>query len=73
MKVTLIPIIIGALETIPKELVKGKGRLGNKKTSRDLPDYCIIMIGQNNEKSSGVLRRLAVTQTPVKNYLLILD
>ncbi len=37
----------------------------------------IIMIkitenGQNTEKSPGDLRRLAVTQTPVKNHLLTL-
>ena len=29
MKVTVIPIVIGALRTIPKGLIKGTGRLGN--------------------------------------------
>ena len=28
----------------------------------------IIEIGQNTEKSSGDMRRLAVTQTPVKDH-----
>ena len=31
-------------------------------------NYCIIEIGQNTEKSPGDLRRLAVTQTPVKDH-----
>ena len=51
---------------------KGIGRLGNKRASGDTPDYSIIMIGQNTEKSPGDLRRLAVTLTPVKNPRLTL-
>ena len=43
------------------------GGLGNKRTSGDHPNYSIIKIGQNTEKSPGDLRRLAVTQTPMKN------
>ena len=38
---------------------KGMGGVGNKRTSGDHPNYCIIEIGQNTEKSSGHLRRLA--------------
>ena len=41
------------------------GGHGNYKTSRDHPNYCIIEIGQNTEKSPGDLRVL-VTQSPVK-------
>ena len=41
------------------------GRLGNKRTSRDHPDYSIIKIGQNTEKSPGDLRRLAITQNKI--------
>ena len=44
MKVTVIPIIIEALGTI-------LGRLGNQRTSEDHPDYSIIKIDQNSEKS----------------------
>ena len=44
--------------------------LGNKRTIGDNPNYSIIEIGQNTEKSPGDLRTLAVTQTPVKNYRL---
>ena len=51
---------------------KATGRLGNKRTSRDHPDYSIIKIDQNIEKSSGDLRKLAVSQTPVKNHQLTL-
>ena len=38
---------------------KGTGGLGNKRSSGDHPNYCII--GQNTEKSPGDLRKLAVT------------
>ena len=48
------------------------GGLGNKRKSGDHPNYSIFEIGQNTEKSPGNLRRLAVTQTPVKNHRLTL-
>ena len=50
----------------------GTGRLGNKKTSRNHPNYSIIKIDQNAEKSPRHLRRLAVIQTQVKNHQLML-
>ena len=53
-KVMLIPIATG---------VEG---LGNKRTNRDHPNYDIVKIGQNTDKSPGDLRRLAVTQTSEK-------
>ncbi len=40
--------------------------------SGDNPNYYIVLNGQNTEKSPGDLRRLAVTQTPVKDYQLTL-
>ena len=72
MKVMVIPIVISALRTIPKGLVKRTERLGNKRTSGDHPDYSIIKISQNTEKSPGDLRRLVVSQTPVKEHQLTL-
>ena len=51
---------------------KGTRRLGNKRTSRDHPDYSIIKIGQNTEKSPGDSRRHRVIQTPVTNHQLTL-
>ena len=60
MKVTIVPIVIGALGTVTKELLKG------------LEDLEIAEDGQNTETSPGDLRRLDVTQTPLKNLQLIL-
>ena len=51
---------------------KGTGELGNKSTRGDHPNDSIVKIGQNNKNSSGKLRRLAVTQTPVKDHQLML-
>ena len=42
---------------------KRTGKLVKKKTSRYYPDYRIIKIVQNTEKSPACLRRLAVIQT----------
>ena len=66
MKVTVIPIVIGVLgshQRIGTEI----GRIGNKNTSGAYPNYCTVEISQNTEKSPGDLRRLAVTQIPMKN------
>ena len=52
-----------------QRIINGTGGLRNKR-SGDHPNYCIIENGQNTEKSPGDLWRLAVTQTPVKNYQL---
>ena len=53
--------MIGALGAIPKGLVKGIGKLGNKRSSGYHPDNSIIKIGQNTEESSGDFKRFAVT------------
>ena len=37
------------------------------------PNYSIVEIGQNTEKSPGDMRRLAVIQTPVKDHELTLE
>ena len=55
-----------------QRIIKGTGGLGNKGTSGDHPNYCIIEIGQNTEKSPGDLKRLAITQTPMKDHQLTL-
>ena len=69
---TLIPIVIGALGTASKRFVKEAGIVRNRRTSRDHPNYSIINIGQITEKRDGNLRRLAVTQTPMKDDQLTL-
>ena len=45
---------------------------GNKRTSGDHQNYRIVEISQNIVKSPGDLRRLAVSQTPLRNYRLTL-
>ncbi len=44
----------------PQRIVKETGKFVNNETNGDLPDYGIIKISQNSEKSPGHLRRLAV-------------
>ena len=50
MKVTVVPLVIGALRTIPKG--KGAGRVENWRTNRDYPNCDSIEIGQNTGKKS---------------------
>ena len=71
MKVTVIPIVIGALITVTNGLAQGLEDL-KMRTTRNHTNNCFIKIGQNTDKSPGDLRRLVVTQTPVKNYRLTL-
>ena len=54
----------------PQRIGKGTGKFGNKRKSRDHPDYSITKIAQNTKKSPGNLRKFAVNQTPVKNHRL---
>ena len=68
IKETIIPIVIGALGAVTKELVQGLEDL----EITGYPNYNIVEIGQNTEKNPGDLRRLAVTQTPVKDHQLVL-
>ena len=53
-----------------RRIIKRTGGLGGRRTSGNHPNYYIIEISQNTEKSPGDLRRLAVTQTPVKTHQL---
>ena len=53
-----------------QRIIKETGGFGNKRTSGDHPNHYIIENGQNTEKCHGDLRRLAVTQTPVKDHQL---
>ena len=66
MNVTIMPIVIGAFDTV----TKGPGWHGSWRTSGDHPNDSIIENGQNTEKSPGDLRRLTVTQNPVKDHQL---
>ena len=50
-------------------IIKRPWGLGSWGTSRDYPNDSITENDQNTEKSPGDLRRLAVTQTPVKKTI----
>ena len=56
----------------PKGLGSGATRVWIWKKNRDPPNYNIIEIVQNTEKSSEDLRRRVVTQTLVKDHQLTL-
>ena len=70
MKVSIILIVTDALGTVTEGLVKGLKDLEIRGRVKTIPNYCIIEIGQNTEKSPGDLRRLAVAQTSVKEHQL---
>ena len=55
-----------------KQIIKGAGRIGSRRTNRGHPTYIILKISQNTEKSLGDLMRLAVIQVPVKDHQLAL-
>ena len=64
----IVPIVIGAFGTINKRIIKRPGRFGSWWTGRDYPNDSIVENDQNPETSPGDLRKLSVTQTPVKNH-----
>ena len=72
MKEKFIPIVIGALGTVTEGLIKGLVDLKITEWVETISNYCIVEICQNIEKSPGDFRRLAVTQTPVKDHQLML-
>ncbi len=67
IKVTIIPIVIGAFGTITKGLLKGLEDL-----EVDGQVETIQMTELLRTASTGNFRRLAVTQTPIKNHRLTL-
>ena len=69
MKVTIVPIVIGTFGTITKGLLKGQE---DSENGRNNQNDSIAENSQNPETSPGDLRRLAVTQTQVKNHQLTL-
>ena len=50
----------------PQRLKKQTSRTENQRKNLDHPDYSIVEISQDPEKSLGEPRRVAVTQTPIK-------
>ena len=68
MKVTVIPIVTGALGTVTKEFVQGVEAL--ERRSGDHPNHSIMEIGREYKEKSW---RLGVSQTPVESYELTLE
>ena len=66
MKVTIVPIVISALGTVSKGLLKGLEDLEIGGQVETIQTTALL------RTSPGDLRRLAVTQTPLKNHQLIL-
>ena len=66
MKMTVVPIVIGAFVSVTNGLSKG---LEDSEIGGGVKTI-IIENGLNTEKNPGDLRRLAVTQTPVENHQL---
>ena len=67
IKVTVIPIVNGAVGTVTKRLVSGTGGFGNR-TREDIQNNSIVKIGHNTEKNRGDLRRLEETwNSPQRN------
>ena len=64
MKVSVISIVLGALEIASKNLGKTQEELEIRGWNN--PDHSIIKIGKDSWKSPEDLKRLTVTQTPVK-------
>ena len=58
LKMTIIPIVIGAFGTVTKGLLKGLKDLEVCERVETIQNYNIIDNGQNTEKSPGDLRRL---------------
>ena len=54
------------------KIIKGHRGFGSWRPSGDHPNNSIIEDDQNTEKSPGDLRRLVVTQSPVKDHQLTL-
>ena len=50
----------------PKRHGKGTGTLVKKQTSENHPNFSIIKINENTEKSPGAMWKLAVAQTRYK-------
>ena len=71
-----VDVLIGSATKVTVILTgrlgKGTGKVRNRRTSRDHPNYSIVKIDQNTEMSPGYMKKLMVTQTTGKNHQLTL-
>ena len=63
MKVSVVPIVIGAFGTVTEGLLKGLDDLEVGGRGETIQTTALL-------KTARILRRLGVTQTPVKNHQL---
>ena len=68
----VIQIVVDALGTVTKGLVKGLEEMEIRGLVETIQTTACHGIGDNTEKSLGDLMRLAVTQTPVEVHQLTL-
>ena len=71
-EVSVVPIVIGVFWHSDWMIIRWLGGFGIWRMCGDYPDDSIIEDDQHTEKSLGDLRRLDVTQTPVKHHQLTL-
>ena len=64
---TIIPIVIGALGIVTKGLLKGLEDLEVGGQVETIQTTILLRTARILKKTPGDLRRLAVTQTPVKD------
>ena len=57
----MIPVVIGALRTIPKGLIKGLEGLGIRGQVETIHTTALLKSAKNTEKNLGDFRRLVVT------------
>ena len=70
VRVTVIPIVVGALGTVPKE--KEIRTIIYQKKNRNHSEDKIVEIGWNTEKCPGDLKSLVITKIPGKSHQLTL-
>ena len=69
MRVTIVPIAIGSFGTVTKGLLKG---LEDLEVGGRMETIQTTVLLKTAKKSPGDLRRVTVTQTPMKNHQLTL-
>ena len=73
MKVINIPVVISAQGTVTKGLIQVLEDLKITGQVETIQTNALLRLArQNTKKTPGALRRLAVTQTPVKDHQLTL-
>ena len=70
MKLTVIPIVISAPGMITKGSVRSQEEMEIRGRAETIQTYSIVKVSQITEKNSGDLKRLTVSQTPVKGHQL---